>query len=892
MELFDTNQYITGTAYDLDLQDNSSKKKGRQPIYDPAWEDGSAWGGIEDKAEFKIGDRIRGPAPDNKPEVSGGEGIIISKESKKIQIQWWNKLIGSYTLDEFKAYKYEKISSDLGNQEECDRWNPEHFDSSPDHKADGDQLTIFLETGNEPPDPDDFKSIAEYEEAWKQWEISNSLICAQESASDFHLPESKREDFNLSDLQKPMTTAQAFLKSDSQESPILEMSRNLQPSVDAANNPILLPVRRPVSRSVCRERGSGRKIPETASPQLSGLLSDASQPFSPSKMLEDCSIAPSVQERKNHILDFSSTSFPGAGMMSNGKLFPAEVLERPSLESGSSWLESPGALSSVGRSPGLSRLESSLVKRGILIRGQVVNPTFLEESFGIPQGWTNPLECRPATELLESDEQHSEMHLIQESQRSPSEEFSTSTHSSDIDLAKQIFNRFKEELGGFTSSAELSESEIQIVEGIGACHYHIRKDDQVTIRKLAILPEYQRQGWGRLLIYRVLCRAIEEGKASIFLKCPRSLAANDFYKKFGFNLEATEPGKKQSINHWRYSIKLPLLFYCGSGGISEFDQRAQSAGWKLGLRSCGKYKAHQHMAMIDNEWKNYDHAKHLETVRRNKPLLCTARDIEQIEQLPEILEQARELAQYAGRVLLIPKCRIPLEELPENYWLAYSVPSAYGGTELPPSCFNGSKPVHLLGGSPKKQAQLAPQMNVVSLDANYAMKLAQSFGKSVWSDGIRNIEEKAEGCYSALESSLIKQFQYWRTVDLQRSPSEESNTYTQSPPSEPELIPENFSEEVKKDRRRGCLYKYLENKKLKDGVIASYPRVAGERDPDNPKHWRWGFNWEEKIDGQWKNRSLGCVPVGAIPMIESMQKSDVPLQEIIDFIRRSKRKIQ
>jgi hypothetical protein len=48
------------------------------------------------------------------------------------------------------------------------------------------------------------------------------------------------------------------------------------------------------------------------------------------------------------------------------------------------------------------------------------------------------------------------------------------------------------------------------------------------------------------------------------------------------------------------------------------------------------------------------------------------------------------------------------------------------------------------------------------------------------------------------------------------------------------------------------LYKYLENKKLKDGVIASYPRIAGESDPDNPKYLRWGLNWEEKIDQQNK----------------------------------------
>lgn len=131
----------------------------------------------------------------------------------------------------------------------------------------------------------------------------------------------------------------------------------------------------------------------------------------------------------------------------------------------------------------------------------------------------------------------------------------------------------------------------------------------------------------------------------------------------------------------------------------------------------------------------------------------------------------------------------------------------------------------------------------------------------------------------------------------------------QSPPIEPlslssiegNTTPENSSEEStadtkqlpsrKRRQRKGCLYKYIENKKLKNGNIASYPRVIGEtRDPDNPKHWRWGFNWEEKIDGEWKGRSIGSVPIGAIAMVQSLQKSNTSLEEIIDFIRRSKKK--
>ncbi|WP_180269982.1 hypothetical protein [Nostoc linckia] len=115
-----------------------------------------------------------------------------------------------------------------------------------------------------------------------------------------------------------------------------------------------------------------------------------------------------------------------------------------------------------------------------------------------------------------------------------------------------------------------------------------------------------------------------------------------------------------------------------------------------------------------------------------------------------------------------------------------------------------------------------------------------------------------------------------------------------------ELIPENFLEETephleavqkpKGRQRKGCLYRYIENKKLKSGAIASYPRVIGHRNPDNPTHWRWGFNWEEKIGGEWKGRSIGSVPVGAVPMIQSMQREKASLEEIVGFIRRAKAK--
>lgn len=105
--------------------------------------------------------------------------------------------------------------------------------------------------------------------------------------------------------------------------------------------------------------------------------------------------------------------------------------------------------------------------------------------------------------------------------------------------------------------------------------------------------------------------------------------------------------------------------------------------------------------------------------------------------------------------------------------------------------------------------------------------------------------------------------------------------------------PEKFLEDDSKRlilQSQGCLYQYIESKKLHNGITASYPRVIGERDPNNPKHWRWGFNWEEKINGIWKGRSIGSIPCGAVPLIQELQRQGATREEIIAFIKRAKTK--
>jgi DNA (cytosine-5)-methyltransferase 1 len=53
-----------------------------------------------------------------------------------------------------------------------DSWNPAHFGETPRIVESNGQATVFFDDSEEPPEPDDFKTVEEFEEAWKQWELS------------------------------------------------------------------------------------------------------------------------------------------------------------------------------------------------------------------------------------------------------------------------------------------------------------------------------------------------------------------------------------------------------------------------------------------------------------------------------------------------------------------------------------------------------------------------------------------------------------------------------------------------------------------------------------------------------------------------------------------------
>jgi hypothetical protein len=120
------------------------------------------------------------------------------------------------------------------------------------------------------------------------------------------------------------------------------------------------------------------------------------------------------------IFNTSFNKFPPAGTMLNGSVFPLDTLERPSLENGYLWLESPNALSSLHSRPaGQSRLESQLKRYGVIAPNEVLDPAFLCRCFNLPLTYLDPSESRPATQLLDDNERQWEIFSTPNSHRLP-----------------------------------------------------------------------------------------------------------------------------------------------------------------------------------------------------------------------------------------------------------------------------------------------------------------------------------------------------------------------------------------------------------------------------------------------------------------------------------------
>lgn len=89
--------------------------------------------------------------------------------------------------------------------------------------------------------------------------------------------------------------------------------------------------------------------------------------------------------------------------------------------------------------------------------------------------------------------------------------------------------------------------ELTLIDG-GMCHWHLRRDGQLTIREIIAT----RSGAGSEMLDQLRKVA---GVERIVAKCPQDLASNNWYAAKGFVLDRTEQAKSgRGINVWKLAL--------------------------------------------------------------------------------------------------------------------------------------------------------------------------------------------------------------------------------------------------------------------------------------------------------------------------------------------------
>ena len=89
--------------------------------------------------------------------------------------------------------------------------------------------------------------------------------------------------------------------------------------------------------------------------------------------------------------------------------------------------------------------------------------------------------------------------------------------------------------------------ELLLIDG-GFCHWHLRRDRQLTIREIIST----RTGAGREMLVRLMD---VPGAEFIFAKCPTDLESNGWYEHVGFELVGIETTKTgRALNLWQLKL--------------------------------------------------------------------------------------------------------------------------------------------------------------------------------------------------------------------------------------------------------------------------------------------------------------------------------------------------
>lgn len=178
---------------------------------------------------------------------------------------------------------------------------------------------------------------------------------------------------------------------------------------------------------------------------------------------------------------------------------------------------------------------------------------------------------------------------------------------------------------------------------------------------------------------------------------------------------------------------IPDLIYTSADNAA-FLELTKQALWLPGMRSDKYPKGHVDFMDINYQKPNWD--RHLAMCKEHRPKYAVVPDMSDSlfdhEDIRRALRQAEELQQYCEIVYIVPKLKMHIAFIPENYPIGFSVPSGNGAAKYNFQRLARRK-VHLLGGNPHFQMKLYQEMRYYaefpSVDGNVLQKMALQFGK-------------------------------------------------------------------------------------------------------------------------------------------------------------------
>lgn len=175
------------------------------------------------------------------------------------------------------------------------------------------------------------------------------------------------------------------------------------------------------------------------------------------------------------------------------------------------------------------------------------------------------------------------------------------------------------------------------------------------------------------------------------------------------NLLNNKNNKEEQNNQKK--LKFPTIIYCGVGN-KNLDTLAVQNGFRYGLRLPKDNRAELEVFFADQNWKNPNKDKYIQSIEKHKPQVVTVLDLEREEQYNEVIEWANLISEleFIKIIIIIPKCLGVIEKIPRNIKdkeirLGFSVPTNHGRTDLDTELFKDWE-IHLLGGQPKNKCYM------------------------------------------------------------------------------------------------------------------------------------------------------------------------------------------